>query len=661
MNSLFRFFCVFLLCIIPSYGVNAAGNVYWSDFNITAEYDESDEEMLVKFSVFSDGDPRQDYTIDLDLWDESCDIDLNYKSFYLTGECEIDIKYEDVLGEYVAEFEALDEDDGEEYNGRETLEIEWLEDDLDWDALKSEAEYIEDDEELTLKLYLEDVERQPSGDYEITIELENKVYKEDFSYSKTDSELAAEFEIKIDEEDSEENYSVDLEIVENDEDEEVADDKISVDVNIVSNDDDFDWNEIEYSSYYDEDREDIIIEFTLEDIKNDPNDSYKIYVELDWEEEDENMRYDEDEEILYAEVKFWVDEDDLDDNYDVEFYIENKDTDDEEYEDDFEIEDIWDTSSSDDIDWDDLEISLLYDEDEEVLYAVFELELSSDPREDFDLVFELDGEDYEEELEYDSDKESLFLEVEIDIDEDDIEDEYEVDYEINDEDDDEVADEKEDIDVEDYEEDADKGEDEDENEESNKIDSDWEGLSVSMQYNENSNLMLVTFVLEDAPSDSDDRYDIEFTIADDYDVSWELKYDEDDEEIKNFFYLNIDKEDVEDAIKIDIVIEDGDNESVYDATLLYDLEKEEVIDEDDSDEESETSTDLTDERKEVIERVLEKYTDSIFKRYTRTDKAIRYLELMIILFEDYGNKKAEHKEVLDFCVEILEEIISERK
>jgi len=611
-----------------------ASRVTWSDYTFTTQYDESDDELEILFSTFSNGDPREDYTLELDLWSVDCDMDLEYKSFYVKWDCKIDIDSDDILWEYDATFEVFNEDDEEVYNRTFDLELDDLEDSFDWDDLEYSADYIQEDEELELVIYLDNITRQPIDNYEIFIELDGDDYDDRFTYKDSEDRIEAKFTLDIDEDDIENDYDIDYEILNSDEDE-VQDSRLEIDVDILSNEDEFDWDDIEYSSEYDEDGEDLLITFTLEGIDNAPNSSYEVVVEIDDEEEDKRFTYSSSQENLTAIVKFWIDEDDIEDEYDMEFTINNRDEDERELKEDVEIE-VWESSSNNEkLDWDDIEISLAYDEDEEVLYVVFELDVESRPNIDFEVDFELDGEDYDDDFSYDSSDERLYAEFQIDIDEDDIEDEYEIDYEITDEDRDDVADDRVDVDVEEYKQIA----------ESNI---DWENLQVDFRYDERSENLIVNFVLEEIDDEPKEDYIISFELESEGKLTGRLLYDEDDEVLSNFFYIQIDEDDLESSYSIDLEIENEDNDTVYEIEKNYSFDA------------PIKSNQLTDARKAVINTVLVKYTNNIFKRYFSEQKATDYIERVIASFTAYWNANTQHKEVLDYCVEIFRDILSKR-
>jgi len=72
------------------------------------------------------------------------------------------------------------------------------------------------------------------------------------SYSSSDEKLYVEFEIYINEDDIEDEYDLDYEIIDRDEDdEEVADAGFDMQVEIEDNEDNFDWDELEYTGVYD--------------------------------------------------------------------------------------------------------------------------------------------------------------------------------------------------------------------------------------------------------------------------------------------------------------------------------------------------------------------------------------------------------------------------
>jgi transcription initiation factor IIF auxiliary subunit len=76
--------------------------------------------------------------------------------------------------------------------------------------------------------------------------IDNKTFKKDFKYDEDEEELSITFDTRIDDEDIEDEYEVDIEVFNKDlDDEEVGDEKIEFEVEMIAKEDDLDWYDLE--------------------------------------------------------------------------------------------------------------------------------------------------------------------------------------------------------------------------------------------------------------------------------------------------------------------------------------------------------------------------------------------------------------------------------
>ena len=215
IRNIFR--TLLVLCITFGYWTTTdAATVNWSAFRFVTEdsekvweinkwsYDFAREELTLNFKLTTTRDPREDYILETEVWGKDCEMLLEYDSPYIIWECVLDINEADAKWMYEIDFEIIDEDDNTVYaRNSYDIEIEWLEDDFDWDELQYEALYVMEDQDLLITLFLEDVVREPNHEYRVYIDLEWKEYNKNLSYSSSDEKLYVEFEIYINEDDIE--------------------------------------------------------------------------------------------------------------------------------------------------------------------------------------------------------------------------------------------------------------------------------------------------------------------------------------------------------------------------------------------------------------------------------------------------------------------------
>ncbi len=619
-------------------------DVDWSDYSLYTDYDEWDEELEIKFSTYSDGNPDEDFILEMEIGDENCEMELEYKSFQVTGECILDIKDDEIRGLYDTKITVDDEDDDTVYTDNNVeIEIDGYQEDFDWDDLKVDATYDEKDEDLELKIYMEDISRDPDYDYEIEFEIDNKNFKKKFSYDEDESELSFSFDTPVDKDEIEDEYDIGFEVFNTDlDDEEVWDGDLEFEVEIIWSSDDLDWDKLDYTALYDEDRSRLALNFILSNVKTEPNGSYKSFIEFEREDYDEKFNYDDDEEHLIAEYSIKIDEDDLGNYYDIDIKIEDQD-DDEVFDDEIDV-DIEYLSEADDFDWDDLEVSASYNENKEILYIELVLEwIKSTPTFTYTTDLEFADEEEFKKFTYNSDEDELRASIDVRIDEDDIENEYEFDIKIENDDQERVYNEDIDVEITDY---KDVAQEED-------SDYDWENTTIDFDYSTSSQYLTIEVELEwinDYPSLD---YFTEINLSGvNEEIGSKLRYDSANKRLYGTYNLFIKENDIEDEYKLTMFINDEYNDLQHLATGDFDVIFDKADEKDEKDEE-EWEKYVSASTKKAVDNFMEK----IYKRYDDESDAIAYFKVVITTLDAYADSKTRYRSVIDDINYLLQEEI----
>lgn len=625
---------VLLVCATAGLSFAHAGDeVEWDDYSIYTDYDSSDQELEIKFTVYSDGAPDEDYELEMEVWDERCEMELEYKSFQLTGECVVGIDEEDVRWIYKTSLEVVSmQTNNEEYSDTSVeFEIDGFEEEFDWDELQVDASYDADDEDLELKIYLENITREPDYDYEIEFEIDDKWFTKKFKYDEDESELSFSFDTPVDEDDIEDEYEIEYEVFNTDlDDEEVGDWDVEFDVNITGTNDDFDWDKLEYTAIYDEDRERLALTLYLDDISDEPSKTYESFIELDQEEYDEKFNYDEDENKLIAEYSIKIDEDDLDYYYDIELIIEDEDSD-EVYDDEIDV-DVEYLSEADDFDWDELEVSASYNENKEILYIELVLEnITSTPL--YSYITELEFADEEEfkKFTYYKDEDELRASIEVRVDEEDIEEEYEFDIEIENDDQERVYNEDIDVEVSDYKELAQEAD----------ADYTWKDTTVKFNYTTTSQYLIIEVELlwvNDYPS-LDYFAELNVSWLDD-ELDSKLRYDSSGDRLYALFNVFMRETDIEDEYNLTMFINDeyGDLQHLLTESIDVIFDKADEVEEN-----------IEDKRYVAAATVnaIESFKNRTYKKYDTRNEALDYFAYVIVALDAYADKKTRYRSVVD--------------
>lgn len=199
-----------------------------------------------------------------------------------------------------------------------TMGITHASDYIDWDDTEITLSYDYPNQELDITFSI-DENSTPGDDYSIDFEIDGDDYSKDLSYSSSSDFLYFTYSIDIDEDDLEEKYEIDFEIINEDENDDEYSDSLDIDVNNF-----LDWSDVEVTDSYNEANEYIYILVALEDVENIVSSWHYSYFELDGTTYASWFVYSSSADRYYATHKIYIDEEDLDDEYDYELTIKNR-------------------------------------------------------------------------------------------------------------------------------------------------------------------------------------------------------------------------------------------------------------------------------------------------------------------------------------------------
>ena len=295
-------------------------------------------------------------------------------------------------------------------------------DEFDWNNLRAEYEYNSWRDEVDLEIFLPNINNTPESLYTLELEVNNRIFDERMTYSSSRDEIWVNFLFEdIDSNELEDYLNLDI-IIMNDIREEVFNGRIVMSWGgfADNNSDDLNWRELEVWYSYSESSERLTITAELPDVRSRPIFDYTVEIESNNRVYDELMEYSSSRDELQASVVINnVDERDLQDYLDIELIIEDDDRT-IVFNEDIDLErgfsgvtsnnDSNDNNSSSNIDWDDLDYSVVYERDENRLNVSFEVDGINefiDPS-DYILSLNFDGRRYELEFLYSEINNSIF-------------------------------------------------------------------------------------------------------------------------------------------------------------------------------------------------------------------------------------------------------------
>ncbi len=404
--------------------------INWKDkFIIYTEYDSWDQELNIRLWVDVSGPTDSDYTIKFDIINDTCETDLNFSSttYKVEWECDVKIAEEDMRWIFTVQAVIKDEDGDIDYDGEIQFEVDGYGDSFDWDDLDITARYNGEDQDLYVDFVLHNVTRIPDKEYSIELNINDRDLSKDLKYKQEDNILIAEFSLSINDDDIEDDYYVDFDIISEDIDnEEQREDSIrkNIDVEILKTDDEFNWNDAHMFSVYDEQKERLEVFFVLPEIKEKPLRKYSIYMDVAGKQDDRKLDWNPEKDELSASMVVRIKQEDADRSYDADIRVTN-DKSKSVFNEDFSV-DVDTKRAADDFSWNNLQTQALYFKEEAELDIIYTLKIWPKALHEYTVDTTFDGGDYEKLFSYDADDGSLHATVTVDVDSDDLLDQYEI-------------------------------------------------------------------------------------------------------------------------------------------------------------------------------------------------------------------------------------------
>lgn len=202
-----------LCSVIPTMGMTYATDyIDWDDTEITLNYDYSNEELDIRFSIDENSTPGDDYSIDFEIdWDDySKDLMYSSSSDVLYFTYSIDIDEEDLEDDYEIDFEIINEDENDDEHS-DSLDVE-VSNFIDWSDVEVTDTYYSSSEYIYVVVAIENMEETLSSNHYSYFEIDGSIYSSSFVYSSSADRYYATHKIYIDKEDLDDEYDYELTI-----------------------------------------------------------------------------------------------------------------------------------------------------------------------------------------------------------------------------------------------------------------------------------------------------------------------------------------------------------------------------------------------------------------------------------------------------------------
>ncbi len=307
----------------------------------------------------------------------------------------------------------------------------YYDDNIDWSDAEVDYTYDYSTQKLNVKLSIPE-DTTPRNSYYVNFTIDWDTYKKDLSYSSWNDELYLNYDVYINSSNIQDSYDMYLKIVNKSTYDVEFTDTISWDIDNI-----LDWNNLELTNSYNSNTEYLKVTVALENIEENPTWTVYSYLKINWKNSSEKFTYSSSDDKYYATHAIFIDRDDLENDYEYTLNIKNSNnsiiftTEDTLTVDENVSNSYYSSSSDEDLYWDDLVISSDYNERNEKLSILFELEdITSTPNYSYYAKLKINWKTYTKDLSYSSSNDKLSWTFTINIDEDDIENSYDIDYSI---------------------------------------------------------------------------------------------------------------------------------------------------------------------------------------------------------------------------------------
>ncbi|HEY6435353.1 MAG TPA: hypothetical protein VIY47_02070, partial [Ignavibacteriaceae bacterium] len=162
---------------------------------------------------------------------------------------------------------------------------------------------------MDIRVSVEESSR-PDDRYSARFEIDGDDYNRDFSYDSSKDELYFEYSVRIDSDDIQDEYSMDIRVTNETDDDLEYEDVLRGTVNNY-----MDWDNLEMRSEYNSSSQYIRVDLTLNNVEENPNDTHYSYFKLDGKNYSAAFRYSSSEDKYYATHTIYIDRDDIEDEY----------------------------------------------------------------------------------------------------------------------------------------------------------------------------------------------------------------------------------------------------------------------------------------------------------------------------------------------------------
>lgn len=289
--------------------------VNWKTHQAEFVYSSSSDKFYAKHSIYFDDD----------------DIDDNDDYEVIIKNSSYNEIFED---DWNLDLDNLDDDDNDYY---------YNDDDIRWSNVYISNYYDEDDEKMKIDFVIDDVNSKPDDDFTLKFKIDWKNYTKTLSYSSTNDKLYTSFYVNIDEDDIRDYYYIAYTITNKDRNRTEytkTNLRMDTDSSYTSGDskykpkyygyydDEINWSNSKITTTYDDDYNNLQINFTFNDIDYNPKNDYSVKLNFAWKNFTKKLSYNSSLNKLTTTFYISKNESDLKSYYYVSYSVLNDDEDD---------------------------------------------------------------------------------------------------------------------------------------------------------------------------------------------------------------------------------------------------------------------------------------------------------------------------------------------
>lgn len=243
-------------------------------------YDTRGENLKLTFLVSNVNNiPSKDYYVKIFInWQSyTSDLDYNSASSQLYSFVSVNINKEDLKSYYYVNYYIMENDSNYHVYSKTNYKLLVLnQESQKWSSVSVTNKYDSSYQKLKITFSLDWVTKEPSEDYYMKLKFNNTTYSSNFIYDSAGDKLYAFFSIDINKNNLKSYYYINYSVL-NDSTNAVIYSKSNYNLN-VKNQDNFSWSNMKVSNSYNQDKEDLQIDFKLNNVVTKPSTNY--YVKL---------------------------------------------------------------------------------------------------------------------------------------------------------------------------------------------------------------------------------------------------------------------------------------------------------------------------------------------------------------------------------------------